>query len=547
MKKSAFYITLVLFASLAFAQRDTVVFVFDKEEVEEHAVQHGVDRERLVHQRLGQLWSEGYIFATGQFRSDTVFFNQGSRYPLQRVTVRTYDAFQEVFFTELVSRNIRRALTSKIRKYANNGYPFVRLENDSVRILENGYELFCRLIPGPEIVYDSLVLGETSTVGRQYLRNVLDMPKGDPYSEATFQQAAQNLEQIAFVDLVSPPDVSFAAGKATIYLDLKPKRHSSFEGVVGLLPRQSMDNQLALTGYLDLHLGNLLKSGKSFDFTWNRFADQSQDLQMSYEHPFLLETPLSLAIDFSLLKQDTTFLNQQWQFDVGMKLGLHRLHFDFTNTNGSLIEPRPEAVEAGYADFNRKLYGLKLLKPQYFMPFDLYSKWGYQATFSLGNKKVLPNPALDQQLYDPIEKQTTHLQASLGIKYQVRQQRTAIFHHLNLAWVENSELLTNEFLRVGGLRSLRGFNEKFYFARGIAISQLEIRQYFETSSYFMVFYDQAYLQLQNHSILPRGLGLGLSLDTSSGLFTFAMAAGMSKNIPLDPSSVKVHIGYISKF
>ena len=46
---------------------------------------------------------------------------------------------------------------------------------------------------------------------------------------------------------------------------------------------------------------------------------------------------------------------------------------------------------------------------------------------------------------------------------------------------------------------------------------------------------------------PVGLGTGLSLETNSGVFSFAMALGRTKEIPWDISNAKIHFGYISQF
>ena len=53
---------------------------------------------------------------------------------------------------------------------------------------------------------------------------------------------------------------------------------------------------------------------------------------------------------------------------------------------------------------------------------------------------------------------------------------------------------------------------------------------------------------QEHSNqLAQGFGLGLNLNTSNGLFTFATAVGRADDISLDFTNIKVHIGYSSRF
>lgn len=63
----------------------------------------------------------------------------------------------------------------------------------------------------------------------------------------------------------------------------------------------------------------------------------------------------------------------------------------------------------------------------------------------------------------------------------------------------------------------------------------------------MLFYDAIFLQSLNSNQLAHGFGLGLNLNTSNSLFTFATAVGRAKDISLDFTNIKVHIGYSSRF
>ena len=126
-------------------------------------------------------------------------------------------------------------------------------------------------------------------------------------------------------------------------------------------------------------------------------------------------------------------------------------------------------------------------------------------------------------------------------------RRQAIYQELSTGWIENAELLTNELYRLGGLQTLRGFNEKEVFAQQYFLSRLEFRSFFEEESYFFAFYDQIVYRLGNQIDYPFGFGLGFALDTSSGQFTFAIAAGKSENQPLSFNNMKAHFGYVSRF
>lgn len=104
---------------------------------------------------------------------------------------------------------------------------------------------------------------------------------------------------------------------------------------------------------------------------------------------------------------------------------------------------------------------------------------------------------------------------------------------------------------MGGLQTLRGFNENFFFASDYGLSNLELQFHFEKDSYLFTFYDQAYLYFKtNKSTLedyPFGVGIGINLATPGGIISLAYALGKAREQPLNVRLSKFHFGYIAKF
>ena len=111
----------------------------------------------------------------------------------------------------------------------------------------------------------------------------------------------------------------------------------------------------------------------------------------------------------------------------------------------------------------------------------------------------------------------------------------------------NDELLTNELYRLGGLNSIRGFNEKEFFAKNYLSSRIELRSFFEQGSYLYVFYDQLFYKRDALTDSPIGLGLGFALETRSGQFNFALASGNSNQQSISFDELRAHFGYTATF
>jgi hypothetical protein len=349
---------------------------------------------------------------------------------------------------------------------------------------------------------------------------------------------------LPFVQLESDKDISFENGKASVYLDLTEQASNTFEGVLSLLSN-GQDAKRLITGYLNLDIGNFLNSGKRIQLMWNRFNTQSQSLDLKYNHPYVLNTDLMLGIDFSLLKQDSSFVNQQVKGSLGTYIGNRSsVQFVFAKSSGNLSDTSTIGIAISQAqNYSKGSYGLNFDLGDYQFPFKYGNNVKFFSSLALGERKTDYN-----YLNDTLDRKSNFLNFELKLKGQkILYRRLVLYNQIESAGLYNQYIFTNEAYRLGGLNSLRGFNEKSIFSDRYALNRLELRQYFESSSYFMLFYDQLYSHWQSTSSYPFGLGVGLALNTKNSLFNFAMAVGKSSNSQLDISTAKIHFGYISRF
>jgi hemolysin activation/secretion protein len=115
----------------------------------------------------------------------------------------------------------------------------------------------------------------------------------------------------------------------------------------------------------------------------------------------------------------------------------------------------------------------------------------------------------------------------------------------------NNNIFLNDLHRIGGLKTLRGFNENNFFASRYGVATLEYRLYTDETSYLLLFYDQGYiynqLDIQHREDLPLGFGAGLSFLTRAGVFNFVYSLGASSSQKLNFNLSKIHFGLVSRF
>ncbi|MEO9872347.1 BamA/TamA family outer membrane protein [Ekhidna sp.] len=451
-------------------------------------------------------------------------------------------------FEGFKGKNLDKHLQRELSSYANRGYPFASFELDSLKFLnKNTLAGKIRITSGPEIIYDSAFFFTKPKTSTSYIYQLLDMVPGDLFSEKNHKEISRKIERSPFLLINRPPDLSFKKNRAITFLDIKEEASSTFQGVVGL--QQGSEGRTTAVGSVELDIQNLFRSGKQFKFSWESFSESSQELNVYYKHPFFLDSKLSPSFRFELLKQDTTFLTRL----VG--IGIHtfisprtQLFLEYERTGGTLLSTDIELLSiSGLADFTRTNYLIQFSRGVFSSLGKFKKAMAWNISSAVGRKSIDRNLNLPDSYYDTIQFQTNAYRLEGHIAYQLPVlKRQAFFHSVRVGVLENDELLRNELYRIGGLRSLRGFNEKSIFAEQFLLSRFEFRSFFENNSYAYVLYDQL-VYSGSLSDQPFGVGLGFALATSSGQFSFALAVGKSIDQAISFSTMKAHFGYVAKF
>ena len=534
--KQALIISIIIgFSTSLTAQQEVSIFV-DGDYKESVTWENELSQKAQIKAYLNMLWADGYIFSSvDSLSTKGIYFHAGEQIMLSHDDER-------VKYQEIISE-----AKKELEIESNLGYPFAHASWDYDR-KEDGLAITYSIDQGPFVLYDSIILLSPIETKRGYLEKVLEIEKGVPFSENSFQRLPKRIERVSFIQSVSDPDISFQSNKVWTYLDLEENPTGRFEGVLGILPNQGSQDRSLVTGSLDLSLSNLFGSGKEFDLFWNRFNQESQKLEIRYAHPFFLNSDLSLESKMNLLRQDTSFITAKFGFGANWFVG-NNLKMGITYEKESsdvLLSQSDQIIDRGLQDFDQDWYGLSL-ESHSGNEISLRDYNRFLAQVDLGQRTIIKNINLSKEFYNTLNLVTTNWRFEFSFELQKKYSRNAAFYsETNLAYVGNGLQVNSQLFRVGGLKTLRGFNEQFFFVNTYLVNQLEWRLFFEKESYVFGFFDQGLIKNREWES-PTGLGMGLTIQTNSSLFSFAIAIGRSNQIPFEPSNAKVHFGYISRF
>ena len=438
----------------------------------------------------------------------------------------------------------------------NTGYPFASLRLDSVRTKNDSTRASIQYQSGPLIRFDSLLLSGNARVKPAFLRVYLDLIPRRPFSQEKVARVAQRLAQLPYLKLSQPPSVRFFEDKAYVALALQARKTNQFDGIIGFLPNQQAAGKLLITGEVKLQLNNLFGMGRGLRLHWQQIRPASPVLHLSYSHPTLFHTSLELKGQVDLLKQDTSFFNTERSLrlsypwgkasNISASVGLK------TSRLTNSAQYRDASQLPAYSDVSYLSYGLGYewnTLDDYFYP-----RRGFRLVLrgEAGNKKILKNPFLNSQLYEGLALQT--LQASVqmvGQQYWSISRKSVVLLRLQTAKVASSRLFTNELFRLGGLNSLRGFNENFFFASAYVVGTLEYQFFTEERTYLLLCYDQGWLSTPKAGgqlwEAPAGAGTGINFSTRAGAFTLVYSMGRFSQQSFGFNKANIHFGFVSIF
>jgi outer membrane protein assembly factor BamA len=459
-----------------------------------------------------------------------------------------------------------------LRNFEENGYPFASIQLDSSYF--RGNELCARLkaIKGPLYKIDSLHVEGQRFIKKGFLQQYLALGGGGVYRKSNLDALSGRLLALGFVKESRPWDLSLLGTGASVNLYLEPQRSSRFNLLAGLMPsNQQLGGKMLLTGEADLDLKNTFGAGENFMLNWQQLQVKSPRLQIGFQKPYMFKSNAGVDFRFNLLKKDSSFININarlgLQYEVNKKQ-VAKLFFQQSASN--LIEVDTNFIKRTkklpvFLDLRTTNIGAELQYNGTDYRFNPRKGMDLNLTMSGGIRKLLKNNSItslkkDQQnnafdfagLYDTMTLSTAQFRMNIKVDQFIQLgQNATIRSGLQAGWINGKKLFLNELFQLGGIKTLRGFDEESFYASEYAIATVEYRYLIGGTSYLFSFVDAAHIGRQsiqgNLQGKYAGVGVGLALETKSGLFSLAYAAGKNKDLPFNFRESKIHFGFVSLF
>ncbi len=528
------------------------------------------EREKELRKVLLSLHENAYLAASfdsiaGDSLKMKAYLNIGDQYQWANLRKGNVDEglLSEVGFREKIYRNkplyykdVKRVQDKLLTWCENNGYPFAAVKLDSIQTEGTKFSASLRLDKNPLIRIDSVLLRGSAKIAPAFLHSYIGIRPGSLYNESQVKKMGNRLKELPFVKESKPSLVLFSEKNTRLVLFLDKRRASQFDGILGILP-DDKTGKILVTGDIHLKLQNVIGRGELLDLQWRSLQKNTQDLKTKFSYPFLFSTPFGIDYQLKLYKKDTSYLDVNQSFGIQYLLtGGNYIKAFINSKNSSLLSTKGiefVTVLPPYADIHTLSYGLGFKAEELDYRLNPRKGYSFSITAAAGNKSIRKNARLNPIIYEGLTLNSVQYNAELeaALFIPVMNRSTIRIGSSSAYLYNNSVVFLNELFRIGGLRSLRGFDEESIFASGYSILSLEYRYLLEQNSYLYVFGDAAFYE--NHSIntniddMPYGFGTGISFETKAGIFSISYALGHQFSNPIQLRTGKVHFGIVSYF
>ena len=571
------FAALLLIPSISFAQKN---FQLDIREVPdngalkkvkyEHAFTSIENRDKEIRKTLIFLWNNGYLAArTDSIRQDsthqTVFINAGTTYNWAQLGPGNVD--DEILNYAGYRKKNYRGNKFKVKEVAriqeriliwceNNGYPFASVRLDSVEFQEDhSISAGLYLQKNRFTKIDSIEVKGNLKLSDAFLYSYIGIAPGDPYDESKVAAISKRIQELSFAKETKPFTIVFTESYTKLTLFLDKKKAGQFDGIIGIQPDN--DGNVLFTGDVRLKLQNSLRRGEIFEFNWRKLQTQTQDMKARISYPYLFRTPAGLDYNIKLYKRDTTFLHVQQQFGLNYVFygnsGIRAYVKNISSSLQSTAGMETLTVLPVNADISAISYGLGARIERLDYRFAPRKGFVLDGSWDIGTRTIRKNPGLNPAVYEGLKLKTQQYAfTATAEKYWRIGKRSTIKTGIQSAWIFNSGILFhNELYRIGGLNTLRGFDEESIFASSYAVSTAEYRFMLEQNSWFFLFVDGAWYENSSKdgwdTDTPYGFGTGVTFETKAGIFALTYALGSRYQQPVQFRSGKIHVGFIGLF
>ncbi|WP_162272271.1 POTRA domain-containing protein [Tenacibaculum todarodis] len=425
-------------------------------------------------------------------------------------------------------------LTSISNKLENSGKSFSEVKLKNIQLKENFLYADLDIYKSKERTINKIVVKGYDQFSKPQLKRFLNLKKETVFNQQKIEEISSTINSLDFISEIKPPEILFSKDSTSLYIYLKEEKTNSFDGLLNFASKEN-GKGLLFNGHLDLKLNNILHTGEQFKLFWKASGEERQEFKLTTEIPYILNSPFTPDLSFSIYKQDSTFLSTR--FHTGLKYNIKprmniAITYDSETSENTLQNNNNESVK----DFENTFIGGQFTyrKPN-------------NDTFYNDKLLIRLNPSFGYRNTENTKTNQFKINIEASYLWNINT-RGSIYIRNETGYLNSDNFIDNELYRIGGANSIRGFNEQSIFTSQFSYLNIEYRYLTSQKSYLYSITDFGSVKSSNSTNENLyGLGFGYLFKIKNSQINLGYVLGKTSSQNFDFNQSKLIITFLSYF
>ncbi|MFH1312832.1 MAG: POTRA domain-containing protein [Candidatus Eisenbacteria bacterium] len=420
--------------------------------------------------------------------------------------------------------------------YDLRGYPLSTVRPEMVSVGDGRVEVRLHVAAGPQADVGHVVFRGMTKTKRSAALAESGLSEGEPYQGKKIEGVRQRLMDLGIFENVSEPVLTFDSMDTTltVTIDVVEARTSLFEGLAAYSPS---GKESKFVGSLDLEFRSLGGTLRRLKVLWMKPGSGRLSWGVAYREPRILSKPFALECELSSDVIDTSYARRKVWLGVTFR-GEPRLELGMGAFLGST---KDRSLVGGEGNFIERGLSFDLRYEGRDRPLNPLSGQFVKLRQEVAALEFEDDSSLDRTI-SLLLLEGEHLTA-VGVRTAlgIRGRFEGVF-------TSRGEIPQAHLVRMGGMRTLRGYPEEWFTVERAITVTLELRRLLGEYSRVYCFFDGAALDGGGYSFDsirsgPFGYGLGFMAGSRTGIIRLEIALGRNDTW----SDAKLHLGLVRRF
>ncbi|MDP8241122.1 MAG: POTRA domain-containing protein [Candidatus Hatepunaea meridiana] len=392
--------------------------------------------------------------------------------------------------SRLTSVKLLKQAEELLDEMTDNGYPFAKVTITPNHIQEQEKLISAKIDFNVEKGYFTRI-GDVEFPGarltsKRLLRLESRLRSGEAFSRSELERAVERLERLPYVAYVDDPRLlKEGYNVVDIHIPIEERRVNQLSGVLSAAPGEAKP-----TGEFKIQFGNILGTGRKLRLEWLGLDPSRRGIQVSYREPWILSHPYHATVEFEQWIEDTLSATTRYKSTLEWEPS-YRLTF-----SGSIASEYISGSDSAVTDIGS--HAIWLQGGIKYNSFD--NDWNPTLGFSAG----ISSASAVRYWHDGARGSSRLRRDEASVAY-VRSiyHNLILFERLGFSDISGSGVVLEELTRLGGIGSVRGYEESSILSRGAGWAAIELRWRPDNESYLGLFTDVGYAYRVDPRIKPR--------------------------------------------